>query len=276
MPKSRNNRKKKHHAAAALPNSRRGVSLQAKPAGLPSLGLPADKLALLNSLDNFSGLRNGLRKIAEMTEEWAGIPMPLDGERLIIEPTYPKAKELANIGRKEVSDDEGADIINQWWSRQDRCVIILWREKSGKLDWGKVPAFHGLDYNLRTLMCSDAWGIEQEGNAVQTLGTLINHRQFRQYMLTGMFLETSKRSKVTYMFRRLKPTVAIRSDTVKDRMRILCCLCMHPIAYYSESWAGAMCPTDDVIAHLMLMRGDEPMYWKRSNQHPPYRPESGL
>lgn len=59
-------------------------------------------------------------------------------------------------------------------------------------------------------------------------------------------------------------------------MRILCCLCMRPIAYYADSWAGAMCPTDDVIAHLALMRGDEAMFWRRCNQHPPYRPEAGL
>ena len=180
------------------------------------------------------------------------------------------------MGRKEVSEDEGATIINQWWSRQDRCVILMWREASGKIDWGRIPAFHSLDYNIRTLMCSDVWGIEQESNATQTLATLVSHRQFRQYMLTGMFLESSKRSKVSYIFRRLKPTVAIASDKAKDRLRILCCLCMHPIAFYDGSWAGAMCPTDDVIAHLMLMRGDEPMFWKRSNQHPPYRPESGL
>jgi hypothetical protein len=37
-----------------------------------------------------------------------------------------------------------------------------------------------------------------------------------------------------------------------------------------------MCPTDDVIAHLALMRGDEAMFWRRCNQHPPYRPEAGL
>ena len=61
-----------------------------------------------------------------------------------------------------------------------------------------------------------------------------------------------------------------------EQMRILACLCLHPIAYYADSWAGAMCPTDDVIAHLMLMRGDEPMFWRRSNQHAPTRPEAAL
>lgn len=40
--------------------------------------------------------------------------------------------------------------------------------------------------------------------------------------------------------------------------------------------AGAMCPTDDVIAHLMLMRGDEVDFWHRSNQHPAHRHEAGL
>jgi hypothetical protein len=37
-----------------------------------------------------------------------------------------------------------------------------------------------------------------------------------------------------------------------------------------------MCPTDDVIAHLMLMRGDEAMFWRRCNQHAAHLPEAGL
>jgi hypothetical protein len=37
-----------------------------------------------------------------------------------------------------------------------------------------------------------------------------------------------------------------------------------------------MCPTDDVIAHLMLMRGDEALLWRKANQHPSWVPESGI
>lgn len=37
-----------------------------------------------------------------------------------------------------------------------------------------------------------------------------------------------------------------------------------------------MVPTDDVIAHLLLMRGDERLFWRRANQHHPLDPESGL
>lgn len=209
--------------------------------------------------------------------------MPLDGERLVVEPTYPNADKLMAMGgrpRPEISeDDDGWQLRNKWYSLQHRCDILL-MEKDGKIDWGKLPAFHHISHDLATLGCSDAWGIEQESNAVELLQSMVSHRQFRQYLLTGMFLERSKRSGVTYMFRRLKPTIAMAArpgmPETDDSMLILCALCMHPIAYYAGSWAGAMVPTDDVVAHLAMMRGDEHMFWKRCNQHPAYRPEAGL
>jgi hypothetical protein len=214
--------------------------------------------------------------VASMREEWAGIPMPLDGLPLVIEPTYSKAKELASIGRHPANEDDehrDAEIVNRFWSSKKGREVVIWRE-SGKTDWGTSSHVHGLNHALQTLRASDAWGIEQEANAIHTLGEMLSHRAFKQYMLTGCFLETSRRSGVTYLFRRLRPTVAI--STRQDRPRILAALCMHPIGYYEGSWAGAMCPTDDVIAHLALMRGDEAMFWRRCNQHPPYRPEAGL
>lgn len=207
--------------------------------------------------------------------------MPLDGMPLIVEPKYPKAKELMKIGRKPGAEEEenGAKIRNIFWSWRWRCDVLIW-EKDGKIEWGKVPNIHGLGHALSTLGASDAWGIKQEAQAVQTLAGLVSHRAFKQYVLTGSFMETSKRSGVTYLFRRLRPTVAItnrgKRGKAGDHTRILCALCLHPIAYYESSWAGAMVPTDDVIAHLMLMRGDEPLFWKRANQHPPYRSEAGL
>lgn len=133
---------------------------------------------------------------------------------------------------------------------------------------------HGFTRVLRTLGCQPAWGLEQESNAVRLLGSLVSHHQFKQYMLTGMFLETSKRSGVQYVFRRLRPTVALRHEN--ESVRVLACLCMHPLGYYDESWAGAMCPTDDVVAHLTMMRGDEPTFWRRSTQHPAWHPGAGL
>lgn len=241
----------------------------------PSRAQRAASLASLESFDGMAGVRNVLRDISVSKKEWAGIPLPLDGERLVIEPTYPKAAELMAIGLKpEPAPAAGLKVRSDFFSHRHRCRIYVLETDEGRVTWTYEPEIHHFKLDLRTLGCSDAWGIEQESNAVHTLAGLVRHRQFKQYMLTGMFIESSPRSGVSYVFRRLKPTVAIRA--IGEETRIMCALCMHPIAYYEGSWAGAMCPTDDVIAHLMLMRGDEPMFWKRSSQHPATSPAAGL
>lgn len=234
---------------------------------------PADRRESIEALDGHAGLRNMLRKLARERGDWAGIPMPLVDEQLVVEPTYPNADKLMAIGERE-SEDKGYTLRNRWHSLQRRGNIVIFNTPDGRVDWGLEPGFHALPYAMSTLGCSDAWGIEQEANAVQLLASTVSHRQFKHYMLTGMFLESSKRSKVTYLFRRLRPTVALVADG--EKTRILCCLCMHPIAYYAGSWAGAMCPTDDVVAHLMLMRGDEARYWAKCNQHQATQPQAGL
>jgi len=231
----------------------------------------------LEAVDGFAPLRNGLRRIAAERGDWAGIPMPLAGMPLVIEPKFPNAAGLAGIGRPEEAKEEplptDAKLRNEFYSLVRKTTIVIW-EEGGKIHWGKYHGRHRLEMALSTLGAADAWGIEQEANAVQMLGTLVRHRQFKQYMLTGSFTETSHRSGVTYIFRRLRPTIAITMRGEKPR--ILAALCLHPIAFYEGSWAGAMTPTDDVVAMLVLMRGDEHMLWKRANQHPSWAPEAGL
>jgi hypothetical protein len=241
---------------------------------------PVGDFSLVERFDNFARLRNTLRDLAAQRDEYAGIPMPLEGERLVIEPSYTYAAGLSqrfgkpDHHRHSEDGDDGWKERNSFWSGRKRGDVII-MEKDGKYDWGIVPGVHHFKFDLTTLGCSEAWGIEQEHIALQLLAQHVKHRAFKQYLLTGMFLETSKRSGVTYCFRKLRPTVAIKAQP-DGEMKILAALCMHPIAHYSSSWAGAMCPTDDVIAHLMLMRADEHMYWRRSNQHPAFRPEAGL
>jgi hypothetical protein len=225
--------------------------------------------------DGHKRIRGALRQVARDRDYWAGIPMPLDGEQLVIEPNYPDALALMAIGKSEDKDEDNYLLRNTFWSSHKRSDIVVMQHKvTGRIDWGILPGANHLGHDLRTLGCSDAWGIEQESRALELLETLVKPRAFKHYLLTGMFLERSKRSGITYLFRRLKPTVAIH--TVKDDSRILCALCMHPIAYYSGSWAGAMVPTDDVVAHLSMMRGDEALFWRRCNQHPAWRPQAGV
>lgn len=223
--------------------------------------------------------RNSIRDLAQSRGEWAGIPMPMDSHDLVIEPTYPRAEALMAV-KRVLTGEPGDDISdvkmrNRFWSQRYRCWAFIY-ERDGKVTYGLMPKGNAADRLIHTLGASDAWGIEQEKNAVDTLGTLLRHRQFKQYLLTGMFMERSKRSGVHYLFRRLRPTLAITERGKGSRLKVLCALCLHPIGYYADTWAGSMTPTDDVIAHLMLMRGDEHMFWRRANQHPAWDPNAGI
>lgn len=214
-----------------------------------------------------------LNHMGEHVGEWAGIPMPMQDTEMVIHPRYPFAK----IFIKEHPKDEGLDQckeVNHWYDRRG-WEVVLWREGDGRLLWARLPT-NKISKEIKTLGAATAWDVEAESKALEKLYQLIKPSSFDQYIMTGSFLETSKRSGLTYMFRRLRPTVVIKKDAVADSVRPLCALCLHPIGYYVDSWAGAMVPTDDVIAHLMLMRGDEHLYWRQANQIPIWRPEAGL
>lgn len=211
-----------------------------------------------------------------MAGEWAGIPVPIEGEQLIVAPQMPFAALFDKPEKPDPASD-GWSIRNSFWSSRWRAIIHMVERPDGKVEARWEPSFHHITQDLATMGASVAWGLEQEHRAMQLLGTMIRHHAMKHYALTGMFLETSRRSGLCYVFRRLKPTVVLKmSGDPEGSPRILAALCMHPIAYYAGSWAGAMCPTDDVIAHLTLMRADEHLFWKRSNQHEPNRPEAGL
>jgi type III restriction enzyme len=74
-------------------------------------------------------------------------------------------------------------------------------------------------------------------------------------------------------------TVTAESSLFTDMLKRgypLCALCLHPIGYYGDTWAGVMCPTDEVIAHLLMMRGSEEKFWANANQHPIDHPAAGV
>jgi hypothetical protein len=226
----------------------------------------------LNDLDPMATMRQALRRMAEERGDYSGCPMPVHGIPLVIEPTFKYAGlDGFKMTESEPVTDDGSKVRNIFWSRRLKCRVGICEDPDGTIWWAPlIGSGNSATCLLNTLGASDAWGIEQEGTAVNLLAEQLRHRQFKQYLLTGMFLETSPRSGVTYLFRKLRPTMALRGT------QILCTLCMHPIGYYEHSWAGCMCPTDDVLAHLMLMRGDEKMFWRRCAQHDPSHPESGL
>jgi hypothetical protein len=120
--------------------------------------------------------------------------------------------------------------------------------------------------------------VQTETVARQRLEEELDEKQKRQYALTDSFAEIGK-SGVLYMLRRNRPTLAFRlaSREAKElEGELLCGLCMHPLAYYTNSWAGVMPPSDEILAHLFNIRADEHRYWKICNQHPGNSHLSGL
>ena len=234
--------------------------------------------------------------ITERDGEWCGFPMPLRGLGLVLEDKHPLANMVAEV--QKIVDDPptpvvhactndmvGWQIVNSWRSLEKGGTVLVIHHEDGRKTWA-LDAYAPTRNRhwLGPLEALDAWNLETECTAIDKLATLLTERMFKAYVLTGTFLERSKRSGVTYLFRRCRPTLVLTGHGETDcftgkplgGMRILAALCLHPLGYYANSFAGAMTPTDDVIAHLMLMRGDEPMYWRRANQHEPSSPQAGL
>jgi hypothetical protein len=233
--------------------------------------------------------------LSDHVGEWQGIPIPLGADNpLVLAEGHPLrdfyAKELGQadltdvdiiVAGGEVPEDE--EIVNTWFSRRRNAQVYVARG-GGRYYAFVVPvspdrSMDRLTFWLQTIGSADAWDLEAEYRARDTLRAMLTERQWMHYDLTGCFFETSPRSRVTYVFRRLRPTLALSPrgrDGRVGNMLCLAVLCLHPIGYYANSWAGCMVPSDDVIAHLSWMRGDEAAFWKHANQHDPASPEAGI
>jgi hypothetical protein len=251
-----------------------------------------DGLLVEVDTSNWDGqqVRDLLDFLGEHEGDWQGIPVPLgDDMPVVVQPRHPMAEFFATTPgyRHECSatvvrDDER--VVNRWLDRRRNREVYVF-DTAGRYHAKVVPlspdrSMERLTYWLSTIGGSDAWNLEAEHKAREQLREVLTERQWRHYDLTGTFLEYSKRSRITYVFRRLRPTVAMspRGPEGRDNetMRCLAVLCLHPIGYYANSWAGCMVPTDDVMAHLLMMRGDEAMFWGKAIQHQPHEPEAGL
>lgn len=244
----------------------------------------------------YADLRDNFDFWATEVEDWQGIPVPIPDLPVTLHDRHPMAAgykayheavdgldmEIV-VGGSEV-DDEEETVRNVFHSRKAQATVFIY-EKGGKVFHAKLwdspdRSMDRLTYWINTLGASDAWDQDAENKAREKLRGLITDRQWRHYDLTGIFLESSPRSNLTYVFRRLRPTIALsprhKPGSMGGGMRCIACLCMHPIGYYSKSWAGCLVPSDDVIAHLLFMRSDEAGYWGQANQHPSDSPEAGL
>lgn len=215
--------------------------------------------------------RQCIDSIATFADEYAGIPMTFKGQEVIVHKSY----KFAHVfNQKSLKQGTGPEIVNRWRhpNGYDVCIYHL---TNGRARHIKSAPMSAAALVFSTLEVCNAWTMECETKALEKLRSLIRPHLFDAYQLTGQFLETSKRSGLTYIFRRLRPTIVLTPHR-GDEIQVLVCLCLHPMGYYKNSWGGVMVPTDEVIAHLMLMRGSEADYWRQANHHAAWRKESGL
>lgn len=218
---------------------------------------------------------------------WSGVAVPVAGLKLVLEPRY-KYAALSEFRWTEGYDEDGVRIpieeesppqpseysqVNSWWNHRYQLNIVVLKDNQGRARF-TVRFEDRLAFAIRTMDAAVAWPVEAERKAMKRLAEMVPEDAYDLYVLTGHFAEMSNRSQVTYLFRKGRPTIAIRQT--EEYSHPLCALCLHPIGYYGDTWAGAMCPTDEVIAHLLMMRGSEEKYWANANQHPLHRPAAGV
>lgn len=239
---------------------------------------------LADTDDGWERIREKIIEIGAENGHWAGYPLPSHFAKLV---TKPKDEIYRNLNGSTFDDAadvlgdpslEGCEIVNSWVDKKSTLRVFIIKYPSGKIGHAFAlgnNATRRHKFALDTLGASQAWSVRAEFTALARLKTLITPVAFRYYVLTNSFIETSPRSKIIYMFRKCRPTVAI--GRVDDgNTKILAALCLHPIGYYENTFAGSMVPTDDVIAHLLMMRGDEHKFWAHANQHTPDMAEAGI
>lgn len=159
-----------------------------------------------------------------------------------------------------------------YWIPSPRAYVVM--RKRGKAKVGRVDLTEDrFNMFVRSLLCqAGAADSNAELTAMIALKGRINQNQWDAYILGNAFPETSKRSGVTYIFRKGRPTIAMRCRPCTDGQpgetrRFLAALCSHPLAWYQGTHVGSYPPSDEVLAHLLMMRADEHRYWRECNQH---------
>jgi hypothetical protein len=182
------------------------------------------------------------------------------------------------IGMRRYIDKDGYREKRRWYSEKLGCYITIREHVKTKMckalviprgdETAHVADTKGELY-FNTWTAAQAYNLEAEQRAMELLKSKVTEEQFKRYFCTGFLMEISKKSRLVYIFRRCRPILVYRQSKKKDydNLQWYAALCIHTQGYYGFSWAGTMTPTDEVVAQLLLMRGDEKMLWRRANKH---------
>ena len=246
----------------------------------------AEKVAAGENAMTWEDLQNAVNTLVEERRGTPyGMPMPslyhIDRPMIMARgvplhhlPPYPRTELEEEITVK-------FKVRNSWSTLGDMDIAIVETDEGPMA----LPRYHAgsrlrklLDTSI--LRAGTSQTAEAEMRAMESLKKRINHRQWESYVLSGIFPERSKKSDLRYFFRKGYPTLAVsyREGIMPGAKggRVLCALCLHPIGFYQGTYCGMMCPTDEVICHLLMMRGDEHKYWASCGQWQATDPRSGI
>lgn len=200
-------------------------------------------------------VRRRLNKIATARGEWAGIPVPVAGCKVVC------ANERQRFA--ELWPSLPGESVNSW--HVQRAFRVFMFEHDGKRT-GTVINYWAerLDALFDTIRARRAVLPDAEMTAFVALLGHLNDTQARDYVVSNMFMERGRRSGLLYLFRRGLPILTFRTseETVEPRAA----LCLHPLAYYENTHAGVLPPSDEALALLLMLRADEPYLWRKANQ----------
>lgn len=217
----------------------------------------------------------------------AGLPcgFPLSvllSKEIYLDPAYVDAL-LESVGRESELVDSSESEDDEWvfhrawtlsrpWRGQWGFVEIWRNRRTGMFEKDfheRDPWVSRLNFTTRTVAAHLAYGnMEAELKARQKLEGMLSVKQMKSWVLTESFYEKG-RSGMVYFLRKNRPTIACRTDsTSKEDGGVIpiCALCLHAIGGISNSGAGVLPPSDDLITHLAMIRANEHLFWRKANQ----------
>lgn len=236
------------------------------------------------------GLQNAVGALCDERGWIYGCPIPSMGaqhlRQLTIAKGVPGREHFLKMQREMSKDDPTrvhacsvSDVDEETWFRlweRSGERILIGRDSQGHFTVRESHAKRRLKFLLDSITTRiGAVTSDSEWTAMEKLMKNLNDTQWESYVLNGAFCETSPRSQVRYLLRKGLPTIAFGTRDKED-LRFLAALCLHPLAYYTDTWCGSMTPSDEVLAHLLMIRADEYRFWKKAFQHSLDDPASGI
>jgi hypothetical protein len=254
-------------------------------AGLPC-GIPAAVFLILDSIDLSPSYAGALDSFFEECQR--GAASNLEKEASPEKPEEEEEEEGAEEFEGESEDLKKYRFHRQWltskaWRGEMGIVNVLQDRETGlfsKRFYPRAAWETSLKFTANTMNYLTRYGVAAaERKAQKELEHLLNPQQKKHWLFTNSFYEKGK-SGVVYWLRKNRPTVAFRLEMGDMKhgavLTPLCALCLHPIGSLQQSFAGLLAPSDDLIAHLQLIRADEHGFWKKANQHPLHLPNAGI